>query len=700
MRRTARHASNTDQPARSYNARRYATPLVLGLLALASLTSTSAYASDTFIKPTAEELAMTSLPGYPGAPAVILFREQITQDDFHDVLHYDRIKILTEEGKRYANVQLGFVSSNGETGFADDTTLGEIVGRTIHADGTVIPFTGKPYLKVLEKFGGIKVQQKIFTLPDVEVGSIIEYRYATRYNDHVYQAPNWFIQDDLYLKQGHFLWYPTIKEIVNEDQKPINSITWFPILPDGAKVVRTEALGPSGRSSQAFEVKVKDVPPRLREEFMPPLGSFSYSVRFNFTPYRTVDEYWVTEGKRWSKRVNNFAATNKALTDATEKITAGASTPDEKLHRIYAAVMALENTRFTRDRDQREDKAAGMGKVSAAADVIAHGRGTPTELTELFISMARAAGFPAYAMLVPDRDKDLFTPNWLNFNQFDDVIAIVTIDGKEQFFDPGSRYCGFGQLAWQHTFENGLRQTASGTEIARTMGDPYKSNRTTRVANLTLGEQGDITGKVDLTFFGSPAVYWRQAALRGDEENLRKQLRESLEEMVPRSLQVEVAGIQGITDYDKPLVVNYKVSGTLGNAMGKRVMLPADVFLANHSATFPHDKRETAVYFHYPRMMQDAVRVNLPHNLSVEAVPTAAKLQIPSAAAYDMTVTAASNNITTRRNFIFGDILVLPKDYGNLRAFYSQLESKDQESVVLKGAPAETATSASQSGTN
>ncbi len=62
----------------------------------------------------------------------------------------------------------------------NDKTLGEISGRTIHADGTIIPFTGKPYLKVMEKTEGVKVQERVFTLPDVEVGSIIEYRYATR----------------------------------------------------------------------------------------------------------------------------------------------------------------------------------------------------------------------------------------------------------------------------------------------------------------------------------------------------------------------------------------------------------------------------------------------------------------------------------------------------------------------------------------
>lgn len=42
---------------------------------------------------------MTSLPGYPGAAAVVLFKSQDTRDNLHVVQFYERLKILTEEGK-------------------------------------------------------------------------------------------------------------------------------------------------------------------------------------------------------------------------------------------------------------------------------------------------------------------------------------------------------------------------------------------------------------------------------------------------------------------------------------------------------------------------------------------------------------------------------------------------------------------------
>ena len=304
---------------------------------------------------------------------------------------------------------------------------------------------------MLEKSGDVKVQERVFTLPDVEVGSIIEYRYATRIADNIYEAPDWYIQGELYVKQAHYVWYPTSRDI-QDSRGPITTITWFPILPEGVKIERRDM--PHSQFShepiQMFELAIKDVPPEVKEPYMPPIASFSYRVLFNFTAEHSAADWWKDEGKDWSKRVDSFADANSELKTETAEITAGATTDDEKLQKIYAAVMKLENTRYTRAHEQQEDKAEGH-QVKNAADVLSHKRGSETQLTELFVGMARAAGMKAYFMLVPDRSEEIFVPGWESFRQFDDVIAVVTVDGKERYFDPGCRYSPYGHLAWQHT---------------------------------------------------------------------------------------------------------------------------------------------------------------------------------------------------------------------------------------------------------
>src|SRR5258707_12596174 len=134
--------------------------------------------------PTPEELSMTAQPEVPGAAAVYLFREETTDDKLHMFSIYIRLKVLTELGKEYSKVQLSFTRGRDGSGF----TVDDIQGRTIHPDGTIIPFTGKPYEKLIEKGQGLKVMAKVFSMPDVGIGSIIEYRYHLRYADEYFQS--------------------------------------------------------------------------------------------------------------------------------------------------------------------------------------------------------------------------------------------------------------------------------------------------------------------------------------------------------------------------------------------------------------------------------------------------------------------------------------------------------------------------------
>ncbi|HKT23443.1 MAG TPA: hypothetical protein VJR04_02500, partial [Terriglobales bacterium] len=99
-------------------------------------------AADGIPPVTAEELKMTSEPLAPGAPAIILYR-QVDRDDRGNTAHendFVRIKILTEEGRKYADVEIPFDRSSG------NNVVG-IKARTIRPDGSVVDYGGKVYDK-------------------------------------------------------------------------------------------------------------------------------------------------------------------------------------------------------------------------------------------------------------------------------------------------------------------------------------------------------------------------------------------------------------------------------------------------------------------------------------------------------------------------------------------------------------------------
>ena len=62
-----------------------------------------------------EELKMTSVPEAPGAPAIYLYRQVDRNDESRVASEYNyaRIKILTEEGRKYADVEIPFVREQG-----------------------------------------------------------------------------------------------------------------------------------------------------------------------------------------------------------------------------------------------------------------------------------------------------------------------------------------------------------------------------------------------------------------------------------------------------------------------------------------------------------------------------------------------------------------------------------------------------------
>lgn len=322
-------------------------PLIRAIVLAVIATATSPMLlADQWTAPTKEELSMTSQEGYPGVAAVYLNREEITEDKLHVWSVYVRMKVLTEKGKDYANVELKYASFKSGGGY----TVTDIAGRTIHPDGTIISFTGKPYEKLIERtqgYEGYKYMAKVFTMPDVEVGSILEYRYTLRYDDNYYIPPDWFVQSELYLRKGHYDWRPTSKQLISRGggrEQLTNSIGWFPVLPAGVEIhqVRLPSAGTGSDGQLLFELNVHDVPPAPHEEHMPPISSFTYRVLFYYTPYHTSDEYWQTEGKFWSKDRDKFIGPGPKVIAAVHDLTSGATTQDQKLRNLYAAVMQME----------------------------------------------------------------------------------------------------------------------------------------------------------------------------------------------------------------------------------------------------------------------------------------------------------------------------------------------------------------------
>lgn len=182
------------------NPRRLALILIFISTALLSKPFLSTMSGDDWLPIDPADLKMTSEPKAPGAPAIYLYRQVDRDDQGGRESQYYRIKVFTEEGRKQADVEIPFLKGVEQ--------VNSIKARTIRPDGSVANFDGKVYEKTIVKARGVKYLAKTFTLPDVQVGSIIEYKYIDSWSNELIYDSRWIISSDLFTKRAKFTLKP------------------------------------------------------------------------------------------------------------------------------------------------------------------------------------------------------------------------------------------------------------------------------------------------------------------------------------------------------------------------------------------------------------------------------------------------------------------------------------------------------------
>lgn len=621
-----------------------------------------------FQEPTKEELQMTADPAAPGAAAVYLYREERTDDTLHYHGYYVRLKILTEKGKEAATVHIPY-----ERGTFKVT---DIQARTIHSDGTVIPLTAKPSDLVEVKGNGYQVNDMVFTLPSVEVGSILEYRLQERYSDESDQSPDWGIQQPYFVHKAHYFFHPSEHEGITDEHGNIcDNLLYAPVGKMDGKVVRD--------SQGRYTLDVTDVPPLPHEDWMPPLNSTAWRVHFYYTWAYSGHDFWTGTAKRWLKETDRFANSN-GLRDAANQLVAAGDSDEVKARKIYDAVQKLDNTDFSRTKSQAEMKAEGLKANKDAKIVWEQKSGSSNDLAMLYVGLAKAAGLKVYPMEVVNRNRAIFDANYLNDYQLDDYIAVLDLNGKEVFVDPGEKMCPFGLLAWKHTLAGGLRDSDKGPNFGATPANTYTQNVVERIGDVTINPDGSLNGTLRFVFKGQDALYWRQMALRNDTDEVQKRFTEWAHSVVPDGVVPEMEHFLGMDDANGNLMAMVKVHGSMGTSAGKHYFVPGVFFESRARNSFAsEDKRQVPVDVHYAKRAIDQVTYHVPAGFAIESAPAASSVPWQGTAIMKIQSKTTGNDVEVTRDLAYNFTLVDSKDYGTLHDFYQKVDAADQQQIAL-----------------
>jgi hypothetical protein len=637
-------------------------------LALTLFAAPPATAGVGFQPVSPDELKMTSEPQAPGAPAIILFR-QVDRDDNIHTPHEDnylRVKILTEEGRKQANIEIPF--------FKQFYDVVNVKARTIKPDGSIVNFDGQVFEKELLKERGAKVLAKTFTLPDVEVGCIIEYFFTIDFHEYRIFDSNWILSEELFTRKAQF----SLKPYKGGSVQYTLRWSWHD-LPPGADPKE----GPDG----IVRMEAINIPAFQKEDHMPPANDLKSRVDFIYEEghaEKNPDVFWKQVGKQRNASLEAFIDKRKAMEQAVTQIVSPNDSEEVKLRKIYDRVQQLRNLTYEPRKTEQEKKREKEQLPENVEDVWKRGYGTGQQLTWLFLGLVRAAGFEAYGCWVSSRSEYFFTPVTMQSRKLNSNVVLVKLNGKDLYFDPGGAFTPYGLLEWSETGVQGLRLDKDGGSWIHTTLPQSSESRIERTGRLKLSDSGDLEGKLTLAYTGLEAMYHRLGERNSDDVARKKFLEERVTSQVGGVADAELTNHPDWNNSETPLVAefNLKIPGWVSSA-GRRAVLPAAIFTAAEKDVFEHTNRVQPIYFEYPYEKADDVTVELPPGWQVSSLPPP-KVHDGHVVVYNLKVEQGPGTLRLTRKLTVDILLLDKKYYPALRSFYQAVRTDDGSQVVLQ----------------
>lgn len=619
-----------------------------------------------------EDLDLKDNPKNPGASAMILYRESSVDTTEAFIDEYVRIKIFTESGKKWGNIELHF--------FKGHYDIHNVRARTIRPDGSVVNFDGKVYEKEVYKGSDIKWLVKTFSLAEVQPGCIIEYRYREQHERGYLVEPRWVVNHDLFTRFARFHFHPYHLEVD------------YPLF--WRRYNLPNRADPQKKGDGTYVLEMHDIPGVEEERYMAPREVLESRLEFFYREpdeptNETPERFWKRIGKKWNDSMEHFINRKGALESELSQIVSASGSQETKLRKIYARVQKIRNTDIDIEKTRKEQKLETPKKNDNVEDVLKHGYGSSREINYVFIALARAAGVDATSVRVAPRNQTVFYPALEDTNELNDDLVCVKLTDKDVYLDPSVSYYPYGLLPWYETGVSGLRLNKQGGEFVTTTLPEAEDAKRERRAELTMDADGNLSGKISVDYFGLSGSLRREQEREEDEAGKKKDNERLIHEWLPAESSFEISQMSGWEDNTVPLHIEGKVRmAGFGSTTGRRILAPVTIFRSSEAQAFEPAKRVNNIYFHYPYCEHDEIVLRVPEGYSIETVPPAQQTPKEAVLDYGLTAAAQGNAVHVDRSLHVKAISFEVKYYAAIRSFFNLVKNNDESQFVLTSAQA------------
>lgn len=617
---------------------------------------------------TPEEMQMKTPKVEADADAEAIFWEVRLDDKKYGKMsysHYVRVKIFTERGReRFSKMDIPFVKGKKVEGVA---------ARVIKPDGTIVELKPEDiFEREIAKAGKARIQAKSFAVPGIEPGVIVEYQYTETIRGDSASGERLIFQRDI----------------------PLQKVTYY-VRPYADSTLAFNSYNmPETRfieDKKGFSVgTMYNVPAFKEEPFMPPSDEVRKWVYLTYQGFGTLFQ-WTFVSRNWEAALQKLSKPNKEVKAKAAELTAGITSDEEKLRKIYQFVQKdIKN--ITYDRTLTEEQIEKVD-VKDGDDALKRGMGNSFHIDMLFASLTRAAGFETNVVLAGDRSENFFSAEKYPFANFVEMSGIAVKVGTEwRFFDACNPNLAFGEMPWNRENVRAMLIGEGGSIWKTTPASDYTKSTAKRIGKFSLTPDGSLEGTVRLEYSGHQALDRRQEEFR-DSQSKREETLKGLVKSRISTAEISDLVISNFDDNTKPLTYSFKVKvPNYAQKAGKRMILQPGFFENGSSTVFTSATRTYSIYFPYPWSEDDDVEIRLPEGYALDSPDVPARLgdsQNISSLKISMEHQPARNVLHYKRNFHFGgggSTLFPVGSYQPLKGLFDSFHRADTHAISIKQA--------------
>lgn len=634
-------------------------------------------------KVTKAELEQKVHPKDTSAPAAILFKKGKTFFTYHDKTGFSanheceiKIKIYKKEGLEWANQKvkyyIGYKNLNEDKlDFTDAVTYnlenGSIVKTKLENQGTF-----KNKINMYWK-------EKIITLPNVKVGSIIEYKYILK-SENISEFPDFDFQFEIPV--DYFFYKTDLPEYYV--YKPI-LIGYVPLQTDAKLTNGSQTYDNQYGQTSGFTYKqitttysAKDIPALKPEPFVNNIENYRGCIKQELERIRYPDQPVKDFSLTWEgvaqtifkddKIAKEFKQTSFLVGDIN-RLLVNIGSPVDRMNTVFGYVQSRMNS------NDRLGYYPDKGVEKAYADQT----GNVADINFILINMLRLAGIEANPVLVSTIENGYpVFPTHAGFNY---VIAAAQIDDKQILLDASHKFTSpnilpLNALNWKGRL---IRSNGTSQEIELEPSTPSKEIFTLLVK---IDGEGKMDGQARVQRTDYDAYHFREDNNGKTQDTYLEKLEEQLGNLTITEYKIE----NQKSNFKAPILETFSFNskGQLEQIGGKIFVDPL-LFFTRSKNPFNQEERKMPVYFGYKNLERFNLSIQIPEGYTIESMPKPIKISSEDKQiVYSLNFIVEGNKIQIVSIKEVNNSIFAADNYGMLKDIFQKIIATQNEKIVLK----------------